>query len=333
MRRRGFATLLALAAMPAAAEDGRQWLERMGDALNGASYVGEFVCESAGRSERLQIAHRVKDGAVSERLVSLSGNGRELVRENDEVVVYLPDRKLAIIERRPSRSDLLGAIPAFNQDQVSSWYEVSYAGRELALLGPAAVVVVRPRDGYRFGYRLWIDEQSNLPVRSELSDAAGRVIERLRFTRLALTDGIADAAFEPGLDRSKLRWVRQAPQAAGEAPAWRAAQVPPGFRLSMSGLQARAGASSPVSHLVYSDGLASVSVFIQAPAPGQAPVTGSGRSGVASAFSTVVEGHQVTAVGEVPPDTLRYIATGVRPASPAVPAPAVQPQPVTERRD
>lgn len=333
MRTSGLAALLALAALPAAAEDGQAWLQRMGEALNGASYAGEFVCESAGRSERLQIAHRVRDGAVSERLVSLSGNGRELVREDDEVVVYLPDRKLAIIERRPSRSDLLGAIPAFNQSQVSPWYEVSYTGRELALLGPAAVVVVRPKDGYRFGYRLWIDEKSHLPVRSELSDAGGRVIERLRFTRLELNDRIADAAFEPGLDRSKLRWVRQAPQAVGEAPAWRAAQVPPGFRLSMSGLQAMAGASAPVSHLVYSDGLASVSVFIQATVPGQAPVTGSGRSGVASAFSTVVEGHQVTAVGEVPPDTLKYIATGVRPATPATPATAVQPQPVSDRAD
>ena len=72
--------LLGLAAGPALAESGQEWLARMGDALNNSSYVGEFVCESAGRSERLTIAHRVRDGVVSERLVSLSGNGRELVR-------------------------------------------------------------------------------------------------------------------------------------------------------------------------------------------------------------------------------------------------------------
>jgi sigma-E factor negative regulatory protein RseB len=108
-----------------------------------------------------------------------------------------------------------------------------------------------------------------------------------------------------------------------ETPVWRAAQVPPGFRLSVSGMQAVAGAGAPVSHLVYSDGLASVSVFIQAPAPGQPPVQRSGRSGVASAFSTVVDGHQVTAVGEVPPRTLKFIATGLRPATdPATPSPA-----------
>jgi len=309
------AAVAFLVALPAVADDGQEWLDRMAGALAGTSYTGEFISESAGRAERLRIVHRVRDAAVAERLVSLSGNGRELIRDGDEVVVYLPDQKLAIIERRPAGSDLMGALPQFG-GEFRPWYEVSYAGREAALLGPAAVVVVRPRDGYRFGYRLWIDEATRMPVRSELSDAAGRVIERVRFTRLELDDHIADSDFEPDLDRSKLRWVRQAPQKLDDAPAWRAVQVPPGFRLSVSGLQAMAGTSAPVRHLVFSDGLASVSVFIQTPAPGTVPVVGSGRSGVASAFSTIVQGHQVTVVGEVPPDTLKYIATGLRPATP-----------------
>ncbi len=323
--RRSLAWLaLLLVAGTAAANDGQLWLGRMAEALSGTSYSGEFICESATGSEKVRVLHRVRDGAVWERLVSLSGSGRELVRENDEVVVYLPDRKLAIIERRLARSDLMGALPTFDS-RVSPWYEVSYAGLEQALLGPAAVVVVRPRDGYRFGYRLWIDEDSHMPVRSELSDAAGRVIERLRFTQLELNREIPDAAFEPSTDRSNLRWVRQVPQAMEGAPGWRAAQVPPGFRLSVSGLQAMAGASAPVRHLVYSDGLASVSVFIQPSAPGKTPVTGSRRAGVASAYTTVVHGYEVTVVGEVPPDTLRFIATGLRPAE-APPAPAQTPR-------
>ena len=318
-RRGGIALALWLAAAPAVADSGEEWLKRMGDALSNASYVGEFITESTGRTERLSIIHRVRDGVVSERLVSLSGNGRELVRENDEVVVYLPDQKLAIIERRSGRSDLMGALPQFTGG-MSSWYKVDYVGREATIFGPTAVVAVRPLDGYRFGYRLWIDLDSHMPVRSDLSDAAGRVVERLRFTRLQFDRNIPDSAFEPSLDRSKLRWVRQSPQAEDATPAWRAAKVPPGFRLSMSGMQAVAGTSEPVSHLVYSDGLASVSVFIHAPAPGKAPIRGSGRSGVASAFSTVVDGHQVTLVGEVPPRTLKVIAKGLRPTSAALPA-------------
>ena len=312
--RQALALALGFAATPALAESGQEWLGRMAAALNNASYVGEFVSESADRSERLAITHRVRDGVVSERLVSLSGNGRELVRENDEVVVYLPDQRLAIIERRSGRSDLMGALPQF-EGRMASWYKVDYVGREATIFGPTAVVAVRPLDGYRFGYRLWIDVDSHMPVRSDLADGAGRVIERLRFTKLEFVNDIPDSAFEPALDRSKLRWVRQSPQADDEAPAWRAAQVPPGFKLSVSGMQAVAGTGAPVSHLVYSDGLASVSVFIHAPTPGQLPVPRSGRSGVASAFSTVVDGHQVTAVGEVPPRTLKFIATGLRPST------------------
>jgi len=313
--RPAIAFALGLAAAPAFAESGQEWLTRMGAALNNASYVGEFVSESAERTERLAITHRVRDGVVSERLVSLSGHGRELVRENDEVVVYLPDQKLAIIERRSGRSDLMGALPQF-EGRMASWYKVDWVGREtLDDFGPTAVVAVRPLDGYRFGYRLWIDVDSHMPVRSDLADGSGRVIERLRFTKLRFDDNIPDSAFEPAVDRRKLRWVRQSPQSEEETPAWRAAQVPPGFRLSVSGMQALAGSGVPVNHLVYSDGLATVSVFIQTPEPGKAPMQGTTRSGVASAFTTVVDGHQVTAVGEVPPRTLKFIASGLRPAA------------------
>jgi sigma-E factor negative regulatory protein RseB len=313
--RRAIAVALGLAAAPAFAESGQEWLARMGEALSNSSYVGEFVSESAGRIERLAITHRVRDGVVSERLVSLTGHGRELVRHNDEVVVYLPDQKLAIIERRSGRSDLLGSLPKF-EGRMAAWYKVDWVGREtLEEFGPTAVVAVRPLDGYRFGYRLWIDADTHMPVRSDLSDGSGRVVERLRFTRLTLDHDIPDSAFEPALDRSKLRWVRQSPQTDEEAPAWRAAQVPPGFKLSVSGLQALAGSGVPVNHLVYSDGLATVSVFIQLPPRGRPPAQGTTRSGVASAYTTVVDGHQVTAVGEVPPRTLKLIATGLRPAT------------------
>jgi sigma-E factor negative regulatory protein RseB len=326
----GIALSLGFAALPAFAESGQEWLARMGAALNNSSYVGEFVCESAERTEHLTVTHRVRDGIVSERLVSLAGAGRELVRENDEVIAYLPDQKLAIIERRSSRSDLMGALPQF-EGRMSSWYRVDSVGHEtLDDFGPTAVVTVRPLDGYRFGYRLWIDLDTHLPVRSDLSDGSGRVIERLRFTRLRMDDDIPDSAFEPAVDRRKLRWVRQSPQSDDIAPAWRATQVPPGFRLSMSGMQSVAGGGGPINHLVYSDGLASVSVFVQQPAAGKKPAQGTIRSGVASAFTTVVEGHQVTAVGEVPPRTLKFIATSIRPAGLAAEA---RPAAAANRRD
>lgn len=305
------ALLAAAAPSAGAADDGRAWLERMSETLATASYSGEFRLEGQGYSERMLILHRVRDGRVSERLVSLSGNRREMIRDGDEITVYLPDRRVAIIERRPDRGGLLGKLPQAGAD-LEKWYEVRLEGRAPELNGrPAALIQVRPRDGFRFGHRIWVDEATAMPVRTEISDAAGRVIERLRFTRLELRRDITEAELQPGVDRSDFHWVRQAGRPPAQAPAWSVPQPPPGFRISASAVQDMIGVPTPVNQLVLSDGLASVSVFIHATAPGQAPATGSSRAGTASSFSAVVQGHQVTAVGEVPPGTLKAIVSGV----------------------
>lgn len=304
--------LLATAApLARAAEDGHAWLERMNQTLATASYSGEFRLEGQGYTERMRIVHRVRDGRVCERLVSLSGNRRELIRDGDEVTAYLPDRRVAIIERRPDRSGLLGRLPQSGAE-LERWYEVRLEGRVPELNGrPAAIIQVRPRDALRFGHRIWVDEATAMPVRAEISDAAGQVIERLSFTRLELRRDIPDAELQPGVDRREYRWVRQAARAPAQAPAWTVQRPPAGFRVSASAVQEMIGVPTPVDQLVLSDGLASVSVFIHAPAPGQAPAVGASRAGTASSFSAVVEGHQVTAVGEVPPGTLKAIVSGV----------------------
>jgi sigma-E factor negative regulatory protein RseB len=293
-------------------DDARAWIERMSRALAEASYVGEFEVDSAGRSERLRIVHRVRGGRVEERLSSLSASGRVIVRDGDEVIAYLPDQKLAIIEHRPERSTLFGRMPRFGPE-VERWYEVVLEGRVGALNGRHAMqVAVRPRDGYRFGHRLWIDEGTGLPVRSELAGADGRPLERMRFTHLELRDDIADAELDPGVDRRQFRWLRQVAQPMGEGAAWSVPSPPPGFRLSASAIQDMVGTPAPVNHLVFSDGLASVSLFIRAAVPGEKPAVGAGRAGSASALSTVVNGYQVTAIGEVPATTLEALAKGLQ---------------------
>jgi sigma-E factor negative regulatory protein RseB len=308
------AASLAAAAIPGTAradDDARAWIERMTRALAEESYSGEFEVESAGRAERLRIVHRVRDGHVEERLTSLSAEGREIVRNGDEVIAYLPDQKLAIIEHRPERSGLLARMPRFGPE-VERWYEVVLEGRMAALNGRYAMqVAVHPRDGYRFGHRLWIDEGTGMPVKAELSGADGRPLERMRFTRLELRDDIADAELDPGFDRRRFRWVRQVAQPGAEAADWSVPSPPPGFRLSASAIQDMVGTPAPVSHLVFSDGLASVSLFIRAAAPGEKPPVGTGRAGSASALSTVVNGYQVTAIGEVPSSTLEALAKGL----------------------
>lgn len=295
-------------------DEARSWLTQMNQALSGRNYQGEFVHRGHGAAERLRIFHRVRDGHVAERLVSLSTHGREVVRHDAELQCFLPDQQTVLVETRPDRGSLLGTVPNFEAG-VEENYRVEFIGHERVLGRATRVVAVLPKDGYRFGYRLWIDEQSKMPLITELCDAAGHELEEVLFTSLELDGPLPDSAFKTALDTSRFQWVRQSavpPRATEPDLPWQLQRLPPGFRLSASGEQHLPGSDQPVTHLVVSDGLASVSVFIEGPpAPPRQPVEGQGRVGSASAYARIVGGHQVTAVGEVPPQTLEYIASGV----------------------
>lgn len=310
----------ALAAAPALADDeARQWLTAMNAALAARNYQGDFLHLANGHVEKLRIFHRVKDGRVAERLVNLSGNGREIIRNDAGVQCYLPDERKVLVESQAETGTMLGTLPVFEASLEAS-YRLVLGERAMVLGRPARILAVNPRDGYRFGYRLWIDEEHKMPVRTDLCDADGRMLEQVLFTSLRVGGPLADAAFRPDVDASSFEWIRQGgspQQTLAEELPWRLVQVPPGFRISSSVEQLLPGSDHPVTHLVLSDGLASVSVFIEGPpAPPRQATEGQGRVGSAFAYSKVVAGHQVTAVGEVPPQTVEFIASGVAPAKP-----------------
>jgi sigma-E factor negative regulatory protein RseB len=303
----------------ALADDSREWLERMNAALMNRTYVGDFFHVQDGRVEALRILHRVERGEVRERLVSLDGSGREFIRTGTELACYLPDKSTVLVERRPTEGPLLGALPAFDRS-TADYYD--YRSLEPArLMGRATrVIAVTPRDQYRYGYRLWIDESTAMPLKTQLCDDRGNVIEQIVFAHLTLPDRIPDADFVPHISTRGFRWLRHsahedanAGSVAAAVGLWVAPRLPPGFHLTARSTQPMPGSAGPVAHLVFSDGLASVSVFVEsAEAPENERGEATSRVGSASAYSTIVDGHQVTAVGEVPPETVRYIASSVR---------------------
>ncbi len=302
-----------------AADDARAWLERMNHALATRNYDGTFFHIRNGKVETLRIIHRVADGKVSERLVSLDGSGREIVRNDEELTCYLPDQKRVLVETRQEQGALLGTLPAFDA-AVTENYRLEMLPRARLLGRTAQVIAVNPKDAYRFGYRLWIDEGTALPLKSQLCDEKGNVVEQVLFANITLPESIPKSAVETQVNSDGLQWEKQpSPKqgAASFARLWRAIKAPPGFRLTATNSQMMEGSTSPVAHLVYSDGLASVSVFIEAKSPRNDPMNGLSRVGSAFAFSTTVRGHQVTAVGEVPAQTVQFIATSTRPEADA----------------
>jgi sigma-E factor negative regulatory protein RseB len=307
------------------ADDPREWLEKMNKALATRNYDGTFFHISGGRVETMRIVHRVRSGHVTERLQSLDGSGREFVRANDELTCYLPDQHTVLVEPRQDRGPFLGSLPQFDAT-VSDFYRIEALPATHIMGRPARVIAVNPKDQFRFGYRLWLDEKTAMPLKTQLCDSRGQIIEQIFFARLEMPESIPDSDLAPTVHTDGMRWVRQGSSADNTSAAlagYRASQLPPGFRLTVQGAQTLGDASAPASHLVYSDGLATVSVFVEqsssdsgvvaAPdSQAQAPMQGLARVGSGYAFSTVVQGHQVTAIGEVPAQTVEFIAHSVK---------------------
>ena len=310
-------TLLLGAGVAFGAEP-QEWLERMNHALTTRNYVGVFTHVHGGRVETLRIIHRVRGRDVSERLLSLDGSGREFIREGSEVTCYFPDKRTVLVERRAPDGPLLGALPAIDGGN-SLVYEIRGGDRERLLGRKTRVVALHPRDEFRYGYRLWIDEETSMPLKTQLCDRSGQVIEQIVFSTIDLPERIPDTMFKPQMDASTYRWIRaDRLVASSSVPAlWEAMRLPPGFRMATRSTQTMPGSSEPVAHLVFTDGVASVSVFVEPRKANGAPAEGPSRVGSSSAFSTVVEGHQVTVVGEVPPNTAEFIARQVKPSKAA----------------
>jgi len=324
------AALAAVSTAHAGDREARQWLERMSEALATRNYEGRFFHLRDSRSEAMRIFHRVDKGKVTERLVSLDGSGREIIRNQTEVIFYLPDRRTVLVEKRTESNTLLAAVPSYNEE-LEAHYNIERGPFTKALGRRTQVIMVQPRDQFRYGYKLWLDDETAMPLKSQLCDRDGKVIEQILFAELNFRDRIPADSLKPSMTGEGFRWVKQdvqQPQLAASQAGWGAIRLPAGFRLTAWRVQFIAGSPVPVQHLVYSDGLASVSVFIEPADPRSQPMKGLAQVGGAFAFSRALDGHQVTAVGEVPPVTVEAIAASVtkEDGKPEL-APAVQPAP------
>lgn len=312
-------------AAAAEAVDAREWLERMSEALATRNYDGKFFHLRNAQSETLRIIHRVDGGKISERLIALDGSGREIIRNESEVVCYLPDRRLVLVEKRTGDEPLFGSLPVYSEG-LSRHYDIE-AGKTTKVLGrKTQMISVQPRDQFRYGYRLWLDYETAMPLKTQLCDRDGQVIEEILFAQLDLPERIPVESLKPETPAEGFRWFRQAvlPTAAATAESWQVVKLPSGFRLTTRRVQSVTGSSAAVQHLVFSDGLASVSVFIEPRPRSAAPLQGLAKMGSAFAFSTEIRGHQVTAVGEVPAATVEVIAGSVEARDSAAPAPTRQ---------
>jgi sigma-E factor negative regulatory protein RseB len=297
--------MLTAAATPTAADTRsmEQQLARMAAALRSLSYEGILVYAHDSRLETLRIVRRVKDGQVHELLESLNGPVRMVTREEDQVTCHLANESPILVRSQGLGSDLLRP-KALDPEALAPHYVVHPLGEARVAGRQTDVVGIIPRDALRYGYRFYLDLDSGLPLKSDLMGTEAKPIEQIVFTSLTLHPA---AIPDSDLSRAKARPLLH-PTAPQQTGPWRFEGMPAGFELVMADRSASA-AGSNAEHYVFSDGLASVSVYIE---PGvEDGLQGESRIGAVHAAGARISDHQVTVVGEVPAVTVQSVLAGI----------------------
>ncbi|MCC5795544.1 MAG: MucB/RseB C-terminal domain-containing protein [Chromatiales bacterium] len=324
--RSGLATLaLAAWSLPAlAGSDAQEWLDRMAYAVEFLNYEGTLVHSHGGHVSVLRVVHRVEDGIASERITSLDGAGREIIRSSEETTCILPDEQMVMVDQRDASprepgSPLRQRVLPYASFE-SAFYRARLKGPGRAAGRRAQRLAVTPADEWRYGYRLWLDHATAMPLKVQVTLKDGEVIEQLLFTNIELPTTISEDRVRArnATDSYTWRHFRAAVPAGDAAPgtaAWLARELPPGFVLKAARTKIPVGDENggTMEHLVYSDGVATVSVFIEAAVDGELDDEGGYRVGAAHAWRLRKGDHIVTAVGEVPARTVELIARSVTP--------------------
>jgi sigma-E factor negative regulatory protein RseB len=304
--------LVAQAATANSAGEARQLLAHMMESLRTLDYSGTFVYLHGNRLESMQITHAVRDGQELERIVSLNGSAREVRRDQESVICVMPDAKAVAVAPRASAAGS-ALWPDLDLDRLHDRYLLHPLGVSRIAGRPARVVGIIPKDRMRYGYRFYLDRDTSLPLKTDLMDERARPLEQVMFTSLTLNTGDAGLGPDPVERNGFRKLTRQPPERGVSGPAqdWRFAHLPAGFRLRMHNRVADESGRK-VEHLVLSDGLASVSVYVEPDEDDDDGLRGGAHVGAINAWGALVAKHQVTAVGEVPQATVKAVVEGMR---------------------
>jgi sigma-E factor negative regulatory protein RseB len=294
---------------PAPERTEAQWLQAIQSAAQRLNYTGTIVYQRGGAMQTSRIVHAF-DGNVSlERLQLLDGRRREYVRRDTEVQCLYPDSRRVRFERRPEQ-DSFPAIGAAAPTEILASYRPVLGGIERVANTDCRVLVLEPRDSLRYGHWLCADRQSALLLKSQMLDERGEPLEQMAFAELRIGERIDRSQLKPSWSTEGWQVEKSEPRPADvDRSGWQIT-APPGFkRLRAVMRSVTPGAAEGSSmQVVYGDGLATFSVFIEPAAPDAQVHDDVRRQGPTSAYARRVGDTLVTVIGEVPPQTVRAVA-------------------------
>ncbi len=285
-----------------------EWLQAMQQASKQENYQGVFMFSRGEMSSTVQVVHRYQNGLVEERLRQLDGEMGEIIRHGADVICVFPDNRVVQLEKNNFGNRLVEALSDFMPGH--EFYELETAGAERLIERSAIKLRIAARDKHRYSYALWLDQETALLLKSSILNAEGKELERFQFTQIAFPKQIPDSALAP-MNAGELvehEWIPpvRKDQDWPEAMQWNASWIPPGFK----------GMRKAPNIMLYSDGLATYSIFVEAADEERMP-DGASMVGATVAYSHSLQSgvHQygVTVMGEIPAMTAMMIAESIQP--------------------
>ncbi|KPY34416.1 Sigma factor algU regulatory protein MucB [Pseudomonas savastanoi pv. retacarpa] len=296
-------------ALPVQADDAQDAINRLAKVDQQQSYQGTFVYERNGSFSTHRIWHRIADGHVQERLLQLDGSAREVLRVDG--LTQCVSGTLEAGVANPADS----SARAFDVKRLSAWYDIKIVGKSRVAGRQATIVALSPKDQHRYGLELHLDNETGLVLKSLLLSEKGQLLERFQFTDLDTAGVLSEQMLNTSVDCKPVSVLKAKPEPSISSVAWHSDWLPPGFEVSSSGVRKDSSTQSSVTHLMYGDGLARFSVFIEAVKGGASSDirTQLGPTVAVSRRLTTPQGDMmVTVVGEIPMGTAERIALSMR---------------------
>jgi sigma-E factor negative regulatory protein RseB len=298
--------------LAADSQQASEWLERMTTAMSQMTYQGTFVYVHGDTVESMRITHVTDDTGVRERLYSVSGPHREVIRDRKGVRCVLQD-SASVVEDQVVASAYFPEVPLTIIDGNNSSYTLETSGVARIAGHTARRVTISPEDNFRYGYDFWLEEQTGLLLKWVLFDTGRQPIAKLMFTDFAIGSSVNVSELESesrGEDFVEMKtFGLQKTVVTQSSPRWQPAHLPTGFQLASH--SHRTGADGVYEHMVYSDGLAAVSVYVEQQGDDTGLKPGKSRLGTNNTYSKIEGSLQITVIGEVPAITVETIANEI----------------------
>ena len=295
-------------------EDIEKWLAKMHHAAHMINYDGTFVYGQNNEMTSMQIIHSVDENGEFERLISLDGSGREVIRSGDTVTCVLPDKKSVVVDKSRPDSEFPPTFP-LKIEQLSKFYTFHF-GKEGVVAGQTAIkLMIKPKDSYRYAHTLWIDAKSGLLLKDHLIDDNGKIVEQFMFTQINYPKVIEKTRLISDSKHKKFTWYKakdfKSNDEVKKSMSWKIMNVPAGFVPGVQRHHNMTMSAMPVEHFMYSDGLSSVSIFVEKKMKKSKNLIGGSTMGAVNAYGRTVGKYHVTVVGEVPHATVKMIGDSV----------------------